>query len=153
MTADLGGSSAKQAGPWAVQEQCWAFRLTLPPQGQAAGVARQATRDTLSSWGIGHVTETVVLLVSELVGNAVRHARTGRPLELRLEAAGSWLQMEVLDGDPQPPLPRIPATFDESGFGFVLIEALADKWGVREHEPGKAVWAALDTGHEEDQLG
>jgi hypothetical protein len=61
--------------------------------------------------------------------------------------------MEVLDANPQPPLPRAPAALDESGFGFVLIEALADKWGVREQAPGKAVWAALDTGHGDDGLG
>ncbi len=83
----------------------------------------------------------------------MRHARTGLPLELRLEGAGPWLHMEVLDADPQPPLPRVPAVLDESGFGFVLIEALADKWGVRQCAPGKAVWAALDTGRGDNELG
>jgi hypothetical protein len=42
------------------------------------------------------------------------------------------------------PQPRTPDHLDGSGFGFVLLEALADKWGVREATIGKAVWAELD---------
>ncbi|SRR6266567_3202052 len=81
-----------------------------------------------------------------LVGNAVRHARTdGSRLELRLEAAGTWLRIEVSDGDPRPPQPRAPSGLEESGFGFVLVEALAGKWGVRETAAGKAVWIELTT--------
>ena len=119
--------------------------MTLPATGQAAGLARRAMRDALVFWRLGHLEETAVLLVSELVGNAVRHARTdGVAVELRLETTGTWLRIEVLDADPRPPLPRTPADLDESGFGFVLIEALADKWGVRETAVGKAVWAELD---------
>ena len=40
--------------------------------------------------------------------------------------------------------PRTPGGLDESGFGFVLIEALAGKWGVRQTATGKAVWVELD---------
>lgn len=45
---------------------------------------------------------------------------------------------------PHEPHPRTPETLDESGFGFVLIEALAGKWGVRQTRIGKAVWVELD---------
>jgi hypothetical protein len=119
--------------------------MTLPVHELAARLARRATHDTLGSWGLGHLEETATLLVSELVSNAVRHAGTGLVLELALEAGGRWLRMEVADADPHPPLPRTPAALDESGFGFVLIEALADKWGVRETATGKGVWAELDS--------
>jgi anti-sigma regulatory factor (Ser/Thr protein kinase) len=119
--------------------------MKLPVHGLAARLARRATHDTLSSWGLDHLEETAALLVSELVSNAVRHAGTGLVLELALEFYDRWLRMEVADADPHPPLPRTPAASDESGFGFVLIETLADKWGVRETTAGKGVWAELDS--------
>jgi serine/threonine-protein kinase RsbW len=120
--------------------------MALASAVRAPGMARQATQEALASWRLAHVEDTAVLLVSELVTNAVRHARTGGSvLALRLEIAGSWLRIEVHDADPRLPEPRTPAGHDESGFGFVLIEALADKWGVRETTAGKAIWAELDT--------
>jgi anti-sigma regulatory factor (Ser/Thr protein kinase) len=145
MAGDLGGSDAALARPGVEGGECRAFSMTLPVHELAARLARRATHDTLGSWGLGHLEETATLLVSELVSNAVRHAGTGLVLELALETCGGWLRMEVTDTDPHPPLPRTPAALDESGFGFVLIEALADKWGVRKTATGKGVWAELDS--------
>ncbi len=113
--------------------------MTLPVHRLAARLARRATQDTLASWGLDHLEETAVLLVSELVSNAVRYACADLVLEVGLEACGTCLRVEVLDANPDPPLPRAPAALDESGFGFALIEALADKWGVRETATGKGV--------------
>jgi hypothetical protein len=80
------------------------------------------------------------------VTNAVLHTRTGsRTMVLRLAAAQTALRIEVEDADPRWPQPRRPAGLDESGFGFVLIEALARKWGLRDTAAGKAIWAELDT--------
>ena len=119
--------------------------LTLPAAGRAAGQARQATRDALAAWRVAHLEDTAVLIVSELVTNAVRHARTGPlVLALRLEGAGAWLRIEVHDADARVPRQRAPDGLDESGFGLLLIEALAGKWGVRQTASGKAVWAELD---------
>ena len=120
--------------------------LTLPAAGRAAWVARQVTRETLAAWRVAHLEETAVLLISELVTNAVRHARPGRlAMALYLDADGAWLRIEVHDADPRMPQPRTPDMLDGSGFGFVLLEALAGKWGVRQTVTGKAVWAELDT--------
>jgi serine/threonine-protein kinase RsbW len=117
----------------------------LPAAAQAARLARRATCAALLSWGIAHLQEAAVLLVSELVTNAVQHTRTGSPtIVLRLEAGQTTLRIEVEDADPRWPQPRLPVGLDESGFGFVLVEALARKWGVRETAAGKAVWAELD---------
>jgi serine/threonine-protein kinase RsbW len=119
--------------------------LTLTATAQAVGLARQATHEALASWQMAHIEETAVLLVSELVTNTVRHADTNvSVVELRLETAGPWLRIEVHDADPNWPEPRTPDRLDGSGFGFVLIEALADKWGVRKATIGKAVWVELD---------
>ena len=119
--------------------------VILPATGRAAGLARQAARDALAAWRVAHLEETAVLLVSELVGNVLRHARArtlAMAMYLDLEVAS--LLIEVHDTDGREPRPRTPGTLEESGFGFVLIEALAGKWGVRQTEIGKAVWVELD---------
>jgi anti-sigma regulatory factor (Ser/Thr protein kinase) len=117
--------------------------MTLPTVDHAVGLARSATRIALDAWRLAHLEETAVLLVSELVTNAVLHARDTRTITLRLEAAGTLLRIEVRDADPRWPQPRSPDGFDESGFGFVLVDYLAAKWGVQETATGKAVWAEL----------
>jgi len=65
---------------------------------------------------------------------------------LRIADTGAWLRIEVSDADPRPPQPHLPAELDESGFGFVLVDALAAKWGVDQATAGKTVWIELDTG-------
>ncbi len=126
------------------QENERTVQLTLPTAVQAVRLARRATRDALTAWRLGQLEETAVLLVSELVTNAVRHATGSAAVILELTSAGTWLRMEVRDADPNGPQPRTPADFDESGFGFILVDALADKWGVRQLLAGKAVWAELE---------
>jgi anti-sigma regulatory factor (Ser/Thr protein kinase) len=124
----------------------WVRQVTLPAAEQSPGLARQAARDALRTWQLTHLMDTAVLLISELVTNAVLHAKTdGSELELHLEVHGTWLRIEVHDADLRGPQPRTPAALDESGFGFVLVDAIADQWGVRETAAGKAVWAELDT--------
>ncbi len=75
----------------------------------------------------------------------VRHARTASGVILRFETAGNCLRIEVQDADPRWLQPRTPTGLDESGFGFVLVDTQADKWGVRGTPRGKTVWAELDT--------
>jgi len=120
-------------------------RLTLPAAPQAVRLARRATRDALAAWLLGDLAETAVLLVSELVTNAVLHARDTGTVTLKLTSAGPWLRIEITDADPRWPRQRPLDPFAESGFGFVLVDALASKWGVRPTPPGKTVWAELDT--------
>jgi two-component sensor histidine kinase len=88
--------------------------------------------------------DTAVLIVSELVTNAVRHARETDVVEVDLHVTRTCLRIEIQDSDRHWPQPRIPGGFEESGFGFVLVDALAAKWGVHETTTGKAVWAELD---------
>ncbi|MGE5288469.1 MAG: SAM-dependent methyltransferase [Micromonosporaceae bacterium] len=120
--------------------------MTLPPEPQAAGIARRVMREALHTWNLAHLGDTAILLVSERVGNAIRHARATTPgLELRLATDGTQLRIEVLDQDPRAPTVRHPSELDESGYGLVLVQALADQWGVRELAIGKSVWAELRT--------
>src|SRR6185437_2553275 len=112
------------------------LRMTLPAVSHSVRLSRHATRAALTAWQLAHVDEAAALLVSELVTNAVLHAER------------TWLRIEVQDADRHWPEPRIPGRHDESGFGFILVDALASNWGVRETEAGKAVWAELDTRQE-----
>ena len=121
------------------------LRMTLPAVDHSVRLSRYATRAVLIAWNLGHMDDAAILLVSELVTNAVRHARGTDVIMVDLHAGRSWLRIEVQDTDRHWPQPRIPDGFDESGFGFILVEALASNWGVRETEAGKAVWAELDT--------
>jgi anti-sigma regulatory factor (Ser/Thr protein kinase) len=123
-----------------------AWQAILPAAERSPGLARRVARDALTTWQLTDLTDTAVLLISELVTNAVLHARTGGSgLALHLEFHGTVLRIEVHDADLRVPEPRVPATLDQSGFGFVIVDALADRWGVRETTLGKAVWAELDT--------
>jgi len=120
------------------------LQLTLPASGRPVRLARQVTCEVLTAWRLAHVEETAVLLVSELVTNAVRDARSTDAITMELEAVRTRLRVEVYRCRPGLAAPRTPGGFDESGFGSVLIDSLADKWGVRESVTGKAVWAELD---------
>jgi anti-sigma regulatory factor (Ser/Thr protein kinase) len=123
------------------------MQVTLPNGEGAVRLARQVTRDVLARWRLAHMEDTAVLLVSELVTNAVRHARDTYAIALDLEFGESGLRIEVQDADPCWPHRRTPGRLDESGFGLVLVNALADMWGVRDTATGKAVWAELDARH------
>ena len=112
--------------------------------GEEVARGREFARAALLGWGLPEAAETTALVVSELAGNVVRHAGTaGDRMGLRLEAGLDRVRIEVRDGDPRPPVPRVPGELDESGFGFVLIEAVAEKWGVDQAGAGKCVWAEL----------
>ena len=120
------------------------LQLTLSASGQSVRLARQVTREVLTAWQLAHVEEIAVLLVSELVTNAVRDARSTDAITLELEVAQTWLRIEAYRCRPGLALPRTTGEFDESGFGFALMDFLADKWGVRETVTGKTAWAELD---------
>ncbi|MGX1560582.1 ATP-binding protein [Streptomyces sp. NPDC055506] len=93
------------------------------------------------------VTEAAEHLVAELAANAATHGRLpGRDFRLVLRTRSETLRIEVTDtrGDDLP-RHRPPAPDAESGRGLLLVEALADRWGVeRGPAPRKTAWAELD---------
>ena len=80
---------------------------------------------------------TTELLVSELVGNVVRHAKG--PVRLRLLRSRSLI-CEVYDGSLTTPRIRRAADTDEGGRGLQLVAALSRRWGARYTADGKCIW-------------
>ncbi|MFJ7045233.1 ATP-binding protein [Streptomyces sp. NPDC101112] len=127
-------------------------RFSSTPLG--ARLARRTALVQLKAWGIAYgsdVSERAAVVVAELAANAVTHGRVpGRDFELRLSLPTGSLRIEVTDtrGDGRPPGPgavRAAGPLDESGRGMALVEALADRWEVRERTPpGKTVLVEID---------
>ncbi|MEV0681430.1 ATP-binding protein [Actinosynnema sp. NPDC050436] len=111
-----------------------------PPTGPGgAALARDFTRRTLSCWDYRGDHDDVVLVVSELVANACRHALG--PAVLRLTGGPLRVLVEVSDGSPVPPRLRPQGT--DGGWGMPLVDRLALRWGVTPHGQGKVVWCEL----------
>jgi anti-sigma regulatory factor (Ser/Thr protein kinase) len=109
----------------------------------SAGLVRQRVGADLASRGIDPSSiDEVVLVVSELVGNAVRHAgATHGELGIRWEIGEDGVTVEVTDGSTRPPQPKRPTATEPSGRGLQIVAAISDKWGVTPLSDGKRVWA------------
>ncbi|MEU2719240.1 ATP-binding SpoIIE family protein phosphatase [Streptomyces smyrnaeus] len=115
-----------------------AVRTELPGNALAAGAARGFARAALGRWGVrGTAAEDAVLLVSELVTNAVVHAGTSVEVECRY--AAGVVYAEVADRHPA----RRVAAQGEEGHGLRLVGALAKEWGISYRRDRKAVWFQL----------
>lgn len=122
-----------------------AVQLPLEPDLRAPGQARQRTREVLLAWRLPTLIDSVMLVVSELVTNAVRYGRP--PVFLVLRRRPDRVEIDVHDGDPGAP-DRVldPAgELDESGRGLAITQALAADVGWA-HIPGdgKVVHASFD---------
>ncbi|MCK9893035.1 ATP-binding protein [Frankia sp. AgB32] len=84
------------------------------------------------------VCDTAVLLTSETLTNAIVHGGTAAHLVVRTSSDG--VRVEVTDGSRLPPVDTPAETDATHGRGVGLIDALATRWGVRRHPPGKTVW-------------
>jgi anti-sigma regulatory factor (Ser/Thr protein kinase) len=80
-----------------------------------------------------------VLVLDELVSNALRHGRT--PAWVRLVRETGRLRFEVTDASPRPARPRPPDI--EGGRGLMMVDACSRRWGQWQHDGGKTVWAEL----------
>ncbi|MFJ6834666.1 SpoIIE family protein phosphatase [Streptomyces sp. NPDC091209] len=113
----------------------------LEPEDAAPGRARRLARRALARWGMEDMTDSVELLVSEVVTNAVRYA--SRPVTLRLLRT-DVLRCEVGDDVPQLPRLRQARATDEGGRGLFLVNRLARRWGATRLSTGKVVWFELN---------
>ncbi|MEU6933066.1 ATP-binding SpoIIE family protein phosphatase [Streptomyces sp. NPDC046385] len=114
----------------------------LEPEDAAPGRARRLARRALERWGLEELSDSVELLISEVVTNAVRYAE--RPVTLRLLRT-DVLRCEVGDDSPQLPRQRRARDTDEGGRGLFLVNRLARRWGATRLSGGKVVWFELAT--------
>ena len=112
--------------------------------------AREFTISTLQRWGVAERREDVVVVVSELLTNALRHAlpasrdaRTGWPIRLGLLQPERGVMCAVADPSRVAPVLQQPEHLGETGRGLHVIAALSDGWGCTPTDTGKVMWATF----------
>jgi len=115
--------------------------IGLAPHPSSSAEARSFVRAGLLRCGRQDILDDALLLTSKLVTNASCHARTGIVLELHVGADG--VRVAVSDESADRPHKRRRQSELESGRGLLLVDVLADSWGVVEEGLGKAVWFQL----------
>jgi hypothetical protein len=116
-------------------------------------VARDFTAAALERWGIGERRDDIVVVVSELLTNALRYSVPCPgsvwprwPVRLGLLQPGPWVLCAISDPSDMMPEPREAGWFGESGRGLHVVASLCDEWGCTppDHR-GKVVWAMFVT--------
>jgi anti-sigma regulatory factor (Ser/Thr protein kinase) len=113
----------------------------------AAFVRRQLASD-LGAYDLPDDTiDDVILVASELLGNAVRHTPASRQatLDVSWDVDASGVRVCVADSSDQPPVVRTPEVDEPGGRGLTIVDAVSDRWGVERDGHGKRVWAHVPT--------
>jgi two-component sensor histidine kinase len=117
-------------------------RTPLPPQPSSVPAARRFVRQATSR-DPPELAEVAELLVAELVGNAVKHARTPLTLQVEHEPSGD-VRLRVRDGSAALPARKENVVERSDGYGLHFVEALAAEWGTAvEPGDGKTVWCLI----------
>lgn len=118
--------------------------VPLPNLPESARLARRLTQAVLEErWALpAERTEYTVLLVSELVGNAVRHTGA-HTIGIRMLRRSGWIRVEVRDPSRGLPCLLPVGELDTSGRGLFLVDTLAERWGVDLLPRGKTTWFEL----------
>jgi GAF domain-containing protein/anti-sigma regulatory factor (Ser/Thr protein kinase) len=109
---------------------------------EAVRHARRFTRRTLRAWGVAEEADTVLLVVSELVTNALVH--TDGQVRLDLTLIDSRLRIAVTDNSPRTPVKPTSIGWEATGGrGILLVEAMSAAWGTVPVSGGKQVWSEV----------
>ena len=114
--------------------------MRLSAQPASVRDARARVRSLVADWP-PECTATLQVLVDELVTNAVLHARSETRVEMEID--GSRLRVAVHDASPVVPRLRRYTPEAVTGRGLLLVDRIADRWGVEPDGDGKAVWFEL----------
>jgi anti-sigma regulatory factor (Ser/Thr protein kinase) len=121
----------------------------FPTDPASVGAARAFVAEILEEWGDGvYVLETAVLLTSELVTNAILHARS--PVTVAVSSRNGSVRIGVNGDSEQVPIRQVGSDALGGGRGLHVVEALADRWGTTAGESGRAVWFELASAHQQD---
>ncbi|MGW1102270.1 ATP-binding protein [Streptomyces sp. NPDC002540] len=127
------------------------YCFALPAHPESVAGARRLTRARLDEWRLDEDThEAAILIVSELVTNAVVHTMSARVV-CELHRLDRRLRIAVQDQGHLPGGPRLCRTSDdEHGRGLLLVDAMSSSWGSRDagNGSGRIVWAELPHGSE-----
>jgi anti-sigma regulatory factor (Ser/Thr protein kinase) len=113
-------------------------------EARSAGAARSWAHNVLDGWPVREVDDLAILLVSEVVSNALLHAQTDVRLVLDLRD-DRHLVVEAWDTGPGRPVLQSPTAWDESGRGLRLVEELSSSWGWTFAPGAKCVWFELSS--------
>jgi len=116
--------------------------LQLSPDHAAASKARRFVSDTMREWGCADAIPDAELLVSELVTNAVLHARSAT--RVTIDHAGTTVRISVCDDSPARPRLRDYGPEAVTGRGLVIVDRIARRWGVDPNADGKCVWFEIE---------
>jgi anti-sigma regulatory factor (Ser/Thr protein kinase) len=124
------------------------LELELPGDNGAPAMARRAVEERVDHGYDEEQTGTLLLLVTELVTNAVLHAGApGSPVLLRVTVSPGRLRVEVHDRGPGFEMHKPQPRGSSGGYGLFLVERMSDRWGVQRNDT-TYVWFELDrTGH------
>jgi anti-sigma regulatory factor (Ser/Thr protein kinase) len=117
-------------------------RVSLTAAPAAAAAARSQVRAAVNAWDVPVDVSVAVLLVSELVTNAIRHEE-GETVTLVITCACGQLRVEVHDTSRSVPVPVDGPADAETGRGLMLVASLSDEWGCYLTPTGKAVYFTL----------
>jgi anti-sigma regulatory factor (Ser/Thr protein kinase) len=111
----------------------------FPCEPQSVTAARHFVREALRGQP-EEVTELAELMASELATNSVRHAHSDFQIVIRL---GKEIRVEVRDSGGGEPARLSPGPDDPSGRGLLIVESMAEDWGICRSARGKTVWFTL----------
>lgn len=114
----------------------------MPAEPASAAQARRFLRELLGTWGREPLEEAAALLLTELVANALLHAKSEVHVTVRL--VGDVLRVEVADDSPRQPRRRRYGLDATTGRGLSLVATMARDWGSTPRGPGKVVWFEVD---------
>ncbi|TDB80004.1 ATP-binding protein [Micromonospora sp. KC721] len=117
------------------------LRARLEPVATACRRARELVADACARWNVPELVGPASLVLSELVGNVVRHAQT--PMQVTLTLRSPYLQVAVLDGSRTAVRAGCPDPRAEGGRGLLLVREMAQRWGITPLGDGKVVWALV----------